>query len=506
MVSNVVQRLPAASDRRRASRLARRAALLVLLQLGAGALAEEPCSLAGGARWREYRSRHFVIDVAGELRDPARLVAAFEDLHAAVLAALIAEPVEIPAKVRVLVFPRQRDLYDYTGSRDILGLFWVSALGEPSILMSADQVDEVPQVVAHELVHYISSYLFPRQPYWFSEGLAQFLEGVGKADREGRRWAGGDPTGGWLAGSVKLTRMETLLDGGHSSDWGDSPYLTSWVLYRFLWNERSRQLSEYQRRLMDGASPADAWRAAFPEWDMADGKSNLIDGWLSQHQQRGRGVRWEIKLGAVDQTFTTAQASPGDVHLALLPRRQQHVNERLQGRVGLQALEEAEREDPGHPIVVSALTSLRKAPLLPALRECTKNRPTDGRGWYLLGREAVEPEEREAALRNAVKHWPEGALAQAALASHLAATGRARAALGFANRAVELAPWNPVAVSTLAAVAVELRQCPEALALQQRAIEAAEPGRNGAAGDDLAQLRSQLAEMRKRCAAAPGPR
>jgi len=35
------------------------------------------------------------------------------------------------------VLPRERDLVDYTGSRDIGGLFWVSPLGEPTILISA---------------------------------------------------------------------------------------------------------------------------------------------------------------------------------------------------------------------------------------------------------------------------------------------------------------------------------------------------------------------------------
>src|ERR1700704_340347 len=165
-------------------------AVLILVTSARG-LADEGCSLGGGRPWHEYQSQHFVIDVAGWDGEPAMLVAAFEELYAAVLAALIAEPVEIPARVRVVVLPRERDLVDYTGSRDVLGLFWVSPLGEPTILISADQVQHVPQIVAHELTHYVSSYLFPRQPFWFAEGLAQFVESVGKVDREGRRWAGG---------------------------------------------------------------------------------------------------------------------------------------------------------------------------------------------------------------------------------------------------------------------------------------------------------------------------
>jgi hypothetical protein len=133
---------------------------LLILATGSRA-ANDPCSLANGLPWREYRSQHFVIDVAGADREPALLVAAFEDLYAAVLAALIAEPVEIPAQVHVIVLPRESDLVDYTGSRDVAGLFWISDRGEPTILISGDQVEHVPQILAHELTHYVSSYLFP---------------------------------------------------------------------------------------------------------------------------------------------------------------------------------------------------------------------------------------------------------------------------------------------------------------------------------------------------------
>jgi hypothetical protein len=479
-------------------------AVLILVTSARG-LADEGCSLGGGRPWHEYQSQHFVIDVAGWDGEPAMLVAAFEELYAAVLAALIAEPVEIPARVRVVVLPRERDLVDYTGSRDVLGLFWVSPLGEPTILISADQVQHVPQIVAHELTHYVSSYLFPRQPFWFAEGLAQFVEGVGKADSEGRRWAGSDPTGGWAAGAVKLAGMADLLAGGYGG-YDVDPYLTSWILYRFLWNDRSKQLSEYQRRLMAGEAPKDAWRLTFPEWDLASGKVNLLDAKVSRHQLNGRGLRWEIKIGTVDRSFRSLPASLGDVHLSLLGLRLLQTNALVQSRIRRQALEEAQREEPGHPVVISELARFREAPLLPALRTATEAKPTDGRGWFLLGLETVEPGERETALRRAVERWPEGAFAHAALARHLATTGRAREALPLANRAVELAPWHPTAVSSLATVAVELGQCKQALVLQERAVEAAESKRVGSQGANATEVKERLGEIQKRCSTAHNPR
>jgi hypothetical protein len=44
------------------------------------------------------------------------------------------------------------------------------------------------------------------------------VEGVGKVDGEGRRWAGSDPMGGWAAGNVKLAPMAALF-GGYLTDY-----------------------------------------------------------------------------------------------------------------------------------------------------------------------------------------------------------------------------------------------------------------------------------------------
>ena len=479
-----------------------RNALVAALALAtaAPAAAGDSCSLPGGASWREYRSRHFVIDAADWDRDPARVVAEFEDVHAALLATLIAEPVEIPGHVRVIVVPSASDLADYAGSRNILGLFWISPLAEPIILIRSHDAEEVPQIVAHELAHYLSSYVFPRQPFWFSEGLAQFLESVGKADDKGHRWAGDDPAEGWAAGSIKLQRMAALLAG--EGGWYDvDPVRTAWILYRFLWNERSKQFGEYQRLLMDGEAPDEAWGRAFPEWEIKSGKVNLLDYYVYHHQLNGRGVRWPVKLGEVDHKFTSGAAPLGDVHLALLGLRLLHTNSLIQNRTRRLAMEEAAREDPGHPVANAELARLGKGPLVPALRMVAEARPKDGRGWYLLGLESADPAEREKALRRAVDNWPDGALAHAALARQLATTGRAREALPLANRAVDLAPWHPTTVSSLATVAVELGQCKQALVLQTRAVEVVQSKRVGSEGADATEVKNRLGEIRKRCSA-----
>jgi tetratricopeptide (TPR) repeat protein len=455
------------------------------------------CTLPGADRWSEYRSSHFVIDVAEGYRDPAHLVAVFEELHAAVLAVVVAEPIEIPGRVRVVVVSSRNEVGDIVGSRDIGGMFWVSNLGEPTILVGADDIDDLPQVIAHELTHHIAYYLFPRQPRWFSEGIAQFVEGVAKIDNKGRRWAGGDPTSGSYAGNIKLTPAAELFRWG--GGFYDNPYVTSWILYRFLWNERSERFSDFQRRLADGENPGHAWRAAFPEWDPAAGKLGSMDAALDRYQAFGRGIRWEVKLGEVDRAYATSTASSGDLHMLLLEHKLDATNPILWKRVRRSVLDEVLREEPNHPAAVAELARLDGVPALSALRVAAAARPTDGRAWYLLGSAAEEPKEREAALRRAVALWPDGALAHLALASQLSSTGRPREALPSANRALDLAPRNPRAVALLAKVALELARCREALLLQERAVDVATAGGVGGAGSDLSALQRQLADYRTRC-------
>ena len=477
---------------------------ITMLSLAACAHAPrgQSCTLPGGDSWRELQSRHFIIEVAKWRQEPAKLVMAFEQLHAAVVAALIAEPVEIPARVRVIVLPDRLDVEDLVGP-DQLAVFWVSRLGEPTILMSAEDVDALPQLVAHELAHWISYYLFPRQPRWFSEGLAQFVESVAKVDKEGRRWAGGSPLSGWGAGNIKLTPPESLW-AWKPAFLDDSLYVTSWVLYRFLWNERSAQFTEFQRRLSAGDPPKDAWRLAFPEWEPKSGKLRLLEGELEHYRRHSRGLRWEIKLGEVDQQFVSTAASRSQIHLLLLDYQLSRANRLLHKSIRRAVAEEALREDPQSPLAVAELASLENSPLLPAMRAAAAARSTDGVAWYFLGRTAEQPVERESALRQAALLWPDGAVALAALAVFLASSGRAGEALPFANRAVELAPWSPDVVAALALVAMKLEKCREALLLQARAVEVAENGGVGAMASDEQVLRRDLSEYRRQCGESSG--
>jgi thioredoxin-like negative regulator of GroEL len=81
----------------------------------------------------------------------------------------------------------------------------------------------------------------------------------------------------------------------------------------------------------------------------------------------------------------------------------------------------------------------------------------------------------------------------------LADSGHLKEALPFANRAADLAPWNPAVLATLARVAVELGKCNEGLVLQARATDLSD------AKDNRTDFQKKLRDYEARCANATPP-
>jgi len=485
----------------RASLLARAADLLVLATLvtalSCAHSRPDGCSLPGKGAWREYVSKHFLI-LADEETNSEKLVSSLEELHAAVLGALVDPPIETPSRVRAVVLPAHSDLAKLLGP-NVEGIYFrPNTDHQPTILFSADSVDRLPQVLAHELAHMLSFYLFPRQKPWFAEGLAQFVESVAKADAQGRRWAGGEPMNGWAGRFVPLLETRQLFT---AKRWPAGQfYITSWLLYRYLWNEQSAPFTDYQRRLGMGESPDDAWRGSFPGWDPVKGKTMGLDSKLEYYQRHlAKGLRWEVKTGPIDRSYTSAAASRGQLHMVLLEFELYKTNPILRNSLKRRVAEEVLREEPDYPLALVELAKLDNKSALAEIRATTVTHPNDGLSWYVLGHTATDAAERESALRRAVELWPENAMAYTELASILVSTGRAREALPAADRAVELAPWNATAVASLAEVAIELGKCKEAMVLQARALEVAEAEREGQASPEAEGLRRKLGDYQARC-------
>jgi tetratricopeptide (TPR) repeat protein len=202
------------------------------------------------------------------------------------------------------------------------------------------------------------------------------------------------------------------------------------------------------------------------------------------------------KQGKALTEYTEAPLSSAQVHLIHLAARMAWPQpEREADELRRAELDEALLEDPGDAGALGwRLTAAGKQDV-ERLRKALSARPGDWRGWTALGKWLPSGKEKEEAYRKAAALNPENAVTQNNLAWELVTSARAKEALPFANRALDLAPWDAAIMDTLAHVAAGFGKCPEALRLQRRAIATMEwQGRSA----DV--FKKGLVEMEARCA------
>jgi tetratricopeptide (TPR) repeat protein len=466
------------------------------------------CSSAGGPLWHEYRSRHFNVDTDLDTQEAAALVHELETLHAMVVHALVNEDREVPGRVRVIV-PASDRTYAALAAPAVVGYFTNGVFEEPTAVIHPAALRSDPEIIAHELVHHLVWYFFPRRPRWFDEGIAQFLQTVANPDPRFHGAAGLVPRqrAPRLRGIAQMPALEILAwRGEYSMREPDMEELWSWVLYHWLWTYRRDALADYEWRLASDENPARAWMAAFPDLDPTrPAAMKKLDQALDQHRRDDQISYYRVEVKP-DTSFSRATLSSADVHMLLLAIRDNWVtggngymsiiSDPLTARRN--EIEEALREDPTHPVALWYLLRADKAAAAAALRKSAAARPGDWRSWYALSL-VLRPEEDHAemlaALRKAVELNPDQAAANNDLAALLLVDGQAKEALPFAQHAVDVAPAHPISLDTLAGIADALGQCPQALALEQRAVDLMP--RQNAAGP-----RKRLQEYKQRCGSA----
>src|SRR6266536_1901460 len=161
--------------------LALRVSLAVAaMMFRADALAAETarCTLPNAGDWREYRSKHFIVDTDVSRSTAGRLVDDLERIHALELKALVGEVVDIPGHIRVIAFGRPRDFETVSSHKNAGSYSAFTSLGEPTIVLPVERLSADPENVAFQVANRISPFLFPRQPPWFRIGLAMFVQTV----------------------------------------------------------------------------------------------------------------------------------------------------------------------------------------------------------------------------------------------------------------------------------------------------------------------------------------
>ncbi|MFO0584682.1 MAG: hypothetical protein U0229_20615 [Anaeromyxobacter sp.] len=470
------------------------AALAAAAPAPAGAVVDPfVCPARGGPAWRELTSPHFRLLTDVDPERARRIARDLEDVRATLARFMFGSAPAPEGRVRVIAFA-ERAQFDAHSPAGAAGWFTWSA-GERTVLVPAALAEDSRELLAHELTHDLLDRVFARQPRWFSEGVATFLQSAGRRDEPlfGARPAG---MARWLTpfrgGLGPLLLARGRLDGAQ--------YALSYALVHHLVTEQGPAFADLQARFARGEDPLRAWITVFPRWNPFDDAAGRdLDRAVGQHFLPGvkvmRAPRREGRYAVEERPL-----SSGEVHALRLAIPATSHEARLDLTRELRAeAEEALREDPGLVLALGVLADLDPARLPELAARAVKAHPEDALAWRLQARASTEPAAAEAAHRKAVALAPEDPVVLNGAAGFLARAGRHAEALPLAMKAARARPGWPAILDTLAAALDGLGRCPEALTVQRRAAEAA--------GEQLSDdLLERLGALEERCGeAVPRP-
>jgi hypothetical protein len=214
-------------------------------------------------------------------------------------------PEKWKAPLRIVVLQRNKDFERYFG-RLVAGLTQSDASGQtvylwgppstwaPRNLLSASVGGQ--SVLRHELAHVQLNRIFGKQPRWFAEGFAQYLETLRWTER-GDGIELGSPNTSAMQGYARwrdtgfdeaLAWSEVELHHEHEAVTGGL-YCYAWALVFELVNERAPQLGAYMAALAQGNVPNAA--TMFPGED-----SKAIDQRVHQFMNTGVFARTTLPV------------------------------------------------------------------------------------------------------------------------------------------------------------------------------------------------------------------
>jgi tetratricopeptide (TPR) repeat protein len=375
------------------------------------------------------------------------------------------------------------------------GWYGPGIFGEPVAVVGAERHDR-ERIILHEVAHQLIAAALARQPTWFAEGVASYLETVEVRPRSVRVNGLNRLRAVAALGTPRVSVEELLRWTGGAARPGY--YGRAWLLVHYLVNERAEALARYQERLARAEDPVAAWSAELPEFDARDPyRLRRLDATLDAYLTRDR---WTV----VERSYEPPVARPterlmtaSEVHAARLSIPLLRSGTGPDARAAEVA--EALREDPGHPLASARLARGRsREEQLTLAREAALTHPGAWEAWTLLAGAlpASERCDRVDALRRAATLAPERAEVLNDLAWVLVEAGRAADALPVAERALRLEPWSAPVLDTYAAAVAANGRCADAVGAEQRALELVREGDTGRDG-----MAARLDVYRAGCAA-----
>ncbi len=489
--------------------VARRLPAMVVLVLSLLWLTGCQATTAAG-RWQRITTEHFELTTDLAEEDADRASEMLEQTRTALLTAAWSKEAGTRATARASVVVLASELgFEHYAGRRYTGFF--ANVVRPTLFLSGPperwekraypQDDAPTSVFRHELVHRLAAGIYGRQPRWFAEGLAQFLETIVISEDQATATIGRPNMSAMRKyRSVRSIGVADALAWRSDAEMGETKvtglYGLSWLMVHYLYNTEFELFSDFQRQLVKGVDPAVAWEKSFRGLRLDD-----LDKALYAYSRHGGFKELTVSLPPVHVVRQRTSFTAADVHaihaqLAAVGGRAELKKE------AREEIEKALALEPANVLALKLRMMLDPMPeddLLRRLREQVSVRADDGEAWLFLGDVLGKANgmAREQAYRKAKSLLPRDARANNALAWALVTAGKAEEALPFATVAALLEPWDAAVLDTYAASLFGVGRCADALRVQTRAVDVIP---EHASGSKLAKsLNATLDRYQKEC-------
>lgn len=286
---------------------------------GAGDLKRQVLSFdappATAPGWRQVKTADFVLFTDLDAADAERAAQLLAQSLVGLKAMFGRAPVLVQRRLTVIALRDGMEFERRYGKRT-----WGFAFTEPEevtlclygppdrwFVRTEINYEGTQSVLQHELAHAIISRYFPRQPKWFAEGMAQYLETY--------RWLDGDTVqlGEPNLDAYRAYREYRSLNIQDMLAWDSMNqreatvaglYGLSWAFVHYARNSRTRELAQYMAMLAEWG-PERAWRQVFAPVEGA------LDGEVFRYMKVGQYTNLTIKLPPTPPAPAAVEALSG---------------------------------------------------------------------------------------------------------------------------------------------------------------------------------------------------
>lgn len=415
--------------------------------------------------WSELACPHFrlLTDLDGSRAQA--LCAELEQKREVLRRALGLDP-EPPGRLEVVVFASSAG-YRRFGPPDTAAILTLRGL-RPLMVASWEPLSpsgKAPSsAYAHELAHYLSQYVWPIQPPWVGEGLAQYLESIQVEPGATTVLVGRPP----LAVQVQATLsrplpMEQLLGWTGAEELSGARaaelYASSWLWWHFLSYRQPERLGRFMREVQQGRHPRLAFLRAFEGLSLERLRAEVID--YRTQSLPVRQVEVPAGAGVPREGWPIRLLEPSEVQ-ALSAR----LGAVLPGEESPVAVPSAQLS--ADAFEARLLAARDDVEALEVTRAYVEAHPTDGWAWAARGlvlfRTGGAEAEREEAVARARQHGPENPRALLLSAVAALAAGELEQVLGQTSAGAAVAPWSPELFAVRVEALARSGRCDEAQA------------------------------------------